>query len=148
MHDIDDIARPRVLLTRDYFMRDTIMKRISASTILFLATIAPAVAAETTERNDSLPDSNPECMQVNGPDCVLKSQVVLPRMAAPPVTAVPPGAVVVPAPTPSGTVAPRGTVAPQGGVVVPATAPSGTTAQESTNVILPQANRPTIISPH
>ena len=67
----------------------------SASLILFLAAIAPvALAADaTTERLESVPDANPACMDRNGPDCVLKSQIVAPRYAAPPVTAIPPVAV-------------------------------------------------------
>ena len=76
------------------------MKRIPASIIVFLTAIAPAAAAETTERPQSVPDANPACMQVNGPDCVLRSQVVPPRTAAPQ------GVVVVPTPAPPITAAP------------------------------------------
>lgn len=70
------------------------MKRIPASIIVFLATIAPAVAAESTERVGSLPDAYPECMQVNGPDCVIRSQVM------PLLTADPQDVLVVPTPAP------------------------------------------------
>ena len=79
------------------------MKRIIAATIVLLAGVAPAGAAETSA---SLPDAYPACMERNGPDCVLRSQVVPPRVTAPPtVIAVPPattpqsGVVVIPAVT-------------------------------------------------
>ena len=88
--------------------------------ILFLVTIGPAAAAETTERMESLPDSHPECMQVNGPDCVLGSPRTSPRVTARPVTVVPAGVVVSPA----------ATVAPVSGSPV-------ATEAEVTNVIMP-----------
>lgn len=97
------------------------MNRIPASIIVFLTAMAPAVAAETTERTESLPDANPACMQVNGPDCVLRSEVVPPRTAAPQ------GVVVVPTPVPPITAAP-------GNPTVIAPAPP---AQRST-IILPR----------
>lgn len=108
------------------------MDRISASTGIFLALVAPVVAAQSSERSESLPDANPACMERNGPDCVLGTQVIPARRAAPPGPGVPPTGVVV---VPSSTVTPPGVAAsgtplPRSGVVVivppaPAT-PSGT----------------------
>lgn len=68
------------------------MKRIPASLVVFLTAVLPAVAADTTERGESLPDKYPACMDVNGPDCVLRSQYMSP------LTATPQGVVILPAP--------------------------------------------------
>jgi hypothetical protein len=96
------------------------MRQIFALIFAFLTTIAPAVAAETTERNESVPDANPACMDINGPDCVLRSQVVPPRTAA-----------------------------PQGVIVAPAPAPPIVPAPGTSTVIapVPPAQHSTIISP-
>jgi hypothetical protein len=96
------------------------MKQFSAMIILFLVTIGPAAAAETTERMESLPDSHPECMQVNGPDCVLGSPRMSPRVTAPPVTVVPHGVVVSPAT-----------------IIAPVSASPVTSETEVTDVIMP-----------
>jgi hypothetical protein len=120
------------------------MKPIAASLALLLAAAAPALA-QNTERNVSVPDAVPACMERNGPDCVLKSDVVAPRAAAglgvvppatpvtPPVEVVPPGTVgIAPAAPPAGLVG--GSAAAN----VPSqtvTTPSGTTV-----VVTPNAN--------
>lgn len=110
------------------------MKRWSAVLIVFF-TAAPALAAETTDRNESVPDAVPACMERNGPDCMLKSDMVVPR-AAPPIVVIPP-AIPAPAPTPpSGNVSAtsaRPTAGLVGSDVV--TTPSGTTV-----VITPSGN--------
>ena len=117
------------------------MKRISLSLYVLLAAMGPAVAADTTVRIESVPDANPECMERNGPDCVLRSQVVPPR------TATSPGVVVVPAPT-----TPM-TLVPQGAVGVPAPTPSNPAAQDTTTVIMPDSStfitpgNPSVITP-
>jgi hypothetical protein len=131
----------------------TNMQRIPASALIFLASMAPAIAVETRERVESLPDSNPECMEVNGPNCVLRSEVVLPGTATPPGTFAPLSVIVAPAPAPA---PPRvealpGTLAPQGGVIVSAPPPTAP-APEITTVILPPPSSgaqgsATIISP-
>jgi len=100
------VARARLLL-RPAFAQEATMKRIVTAIFILLATGAPVIAAETTERNDSVPDANPECMQVNGPDCVLRSDVMTPRAVAPPLTAIPPAP-----PVPPVIIAPPGTVSP------------------------------------
>jgi hypothetical protein len=102
------------------------MQRMPIFLIVLLAATAPAIAAETTERRDSLPDANPECMQVNGPDCVLKSEFMPPRVAVPP-----------------------GTVTPSGVVGAPGSAPAVSATPGSSAVIAPAAPAPqsTIISP-
>ncbi|MEO8442486.1 MAG: hypothetical protein ABI547_08360, partial [Betaproteobacteria bacterium] len=61
--------------------------RIAALFIAFSAAAAPAIAAETTDRNVSVPDAVPACMERNGPDCLLKSDKVTPR-AAPPIAVI------------------------------------------------------------
>ena len=124
------------------------MKRIFLSVILFLSTLMPAVAAETTDRAESIPDANPACMERNGPDCVLKSQVVPPRVAAPPGSVIPPadstGVVVIPAPgtatapgvvvvpAPGDTATIRGTANPQGLVGSPAAPPADSATMRGT----------------
>ena len=90
---------------------------------LALATCAvPAFAAETTDNPQSLPDSNPACMQVNGPDCVLPSAIYPSRVASPRDTIVTPP-VVVPPPAPVATVLKPG--AAQQGVIAPRPSPRG-----------------------
>jgi len=130
------------------------MTRISAAIFVFLAAIAPAIAADIAEPNVSVPDANPECMDRNGPDCVLGAQVVPSRVAAPPRTLVAPadptGVVVVPAPTPLGTIAPPGMIVPQGVVGTPAPAPvttTTTTVPGTSTVITPASPGVSIISP-
>ena len=93
------------------------MKRIPASIIVFLTAIVPAVAAETTEPGESLPDTYPACMEVNGPDCVLRSQYIPPPTAA-----------------------------PQGVVILPAAAPPVSATPGTSNLIVP-ARGSTIIPP-
>ena len=132
--------------------QDTTMKQITVSVIALFTAIAPAVALA-----QSVPDANPECMERNGPDCVLQGQVVT-RRAAPPAEIVPPGVVVVPPVTPSVVVAPSGTLPPRGTVpssglvgspeaVVPAPASPAANISGSTNVIVPSGQGSTIISP-
>jgi hypothetical protein len=96
------------------------MKKIHSSVIVFLASIAPAIAADTTGRMESLPDANPECMQVNGPDCVLRSEFAPPRVTAPPATTTPSGVVGMPAPATPGTT----TIAPGSATVIAPAAPA------------------------
>jgi hypothetical protein len=96
------------------------MRRIPVAMMALLAVIGNATAAETTDRMESLPDAHPECMQVNGPDCVLNSPYAPPRVAAPAVTQLPPGVVVSPAPM----------AAPASGAPIAG-------ATEVTNVIMP-----------
>ena len=95
------------------------LKRIPVFVCVLLANMGPALAAETTVRIESVPDANPECMERNGPDCVLRSQVVPPR------TATQPGGVVGPAATLPGT--------------------AGTTASGSATIITPDNS--TVIAP-
>ena len=67
------------------------MKRTALSILIFLAAIASTAAAETTDRAESVPDANPECMDRNGPDCLLQGATVPSRMAPPPtVIVIPP----------------------------------------------------------
>jgi hypothetical protein len=118
------------MLLNSALIKDVTMKRISASMVVFLAGIAAAVAADPVERAESLPDAYPECMQVNGPDCVLRSQ------ASPARTAAPAGTIISPA-----TIVPPG--APAAVTAVPVS-----TATEVTNVIMPPpAERRTIAAP-
>ena len=79
--------------------QETIMKTFTACAFAFCAVIAPAAIAQP----QSLPDSNPECMQVNGPDCVLKDSTVPSRISAPRITITPPLPItpVVPVPPPT-----------------------------------------------
>jgi hypothetical protein len=117
------------------------MKPIAAWLALLFAVTVPAWA-QNTERTLSVPDAVPACMERNGPDCVLKSDVAGPRAAAggnvpptipvtPPVEVPPPGTVgLVPAAPSTGL--------PAGAASVPATTvttPSGTTV-----VVTPNAN--------
>jgi hypothetical protein len=100
------------------FVQEITMKRIGLSAVIFLSAAA-AVAADL-----SLPDANPACMERNGPDCVLGTQVIVPSRVAPPSgTPLPPsGIVVIPAPAPvtapASTLAAPGTGVPSPGVVV------------------------------
>jgi hypothetical protein len=96
------------------------MRQTSVAMMALLAAIGNATAAETTDRMESPPDAHPECMQVNGPDCVLESPYQPRRVAAPAVTQLPPGVVVSPATI----------VAPASGAPI-----AGET--EVTNVIMP-----------
>jgi hypothetical protein len=130
------------MLLTSALAKDTNMLRIPASVLIFLASIAPTIAAETRERFESLPDSNPECMQVNGPNCVLGSEVVVPRQATPPGTIAPLSVIVAPTPAP-----PRAEASP----AMPAPPPI-MAAPEITTVILPPPRTgaqgtATIISP-
>ena len=119
------IARSRMLLKPH--LREAAVKRISSALMmLVLTTIMPAGAADTTERLDSLPDAHPECMQVNGPDCVLRSPTMPSRTAPPQVTIAPPVAAGTP-------VAP----ALPGTALAPATTSPVTTSTEVTDVIMP-----------
>lgn len=132
--------------------QDTAMKRIIASVIVFLAAGVPGFAAETSE---SIPDAHPECMERNGPDCVLQGQVV-PRRAAPATIIVPPGVIVAPPIAPPVVVSPRGALPPLGTLpqsglvgspeVIAPTSPAANTSG-STNVIAPSGQGSTIISP-
>jgi hypothetical protein len=75
------------------------MKIIAALTFAVSAAFSGAAPAQ-----QSLPDSNPECMQVNGPDCVLRSATVPNRTVAPRapiVTPLPTTPVIVPPATPT-----------------------------------------------
>jgi len=54
------------------------MNRLTVSMCLLATLVAPVAGAQ-----QSLPDSNPECMQVNGPDCVLQSATQPNRYMAP-----------------------------------------------------------------
>ncbi len=70
------------------------MKRMLTAVMLFVAAIAPAVAAESTERTQSVIDANPACRERTGPDCVLRGV-----FASPPVILFEPrGVDVVPTP--------------------------------------------------
>ena len=115
--------------------------RVAAFFIAFSAAAAPAIAAETTDRNVSVPDAIPACMDRNGPDCVLKSEDVTPRVAAPPIVVVPPVSVppvtAVPADT-SGNVAPSA-MRPSTGLMG-----AGTVVTPSGNVVSPSG---TVITP-
>ena len=111
------------------------MKRLAACVIVFFTAGAPAFAAQTTDRNESVQDAIPACMERNGPDCTLKSDLFFPR-AAPGIIVIPPASVSPGATVPAGTVSavpgrpPTGLV---GSEVV--TTPSGTTV-----IITPSGN--------
>ncbi|MCE9641318.1 MAG: hypothetical protein K8S22_14435 [Betaproteobacteria bacterium] len=125
------------------------MKPISILVLALFAALAPAVVLA-----QSVPDANPECMERNGPDCVLPSALV-PQRAGPPIVVVPP-IVVPPVTPPAGTVSPQATLPPRGtapssGIVgspepVPPAAPASTTPGSS-NVIVPSGQGSAIISP-
>ena len=72
------------------FAWENTVKQITVSFFVFLATIFPAAAAETTDRGVGLLDTHPECMERNGPDCVLPAAIAPPRTAAPQGVAVAP----------------------------------------------------------
>jgi len=128
------------------------MKPFAGSVALMFAIAAPAFA-QNTERNVSVPDAVPACMERNGPDCVLKSDGVAPRAAAglgvlPPVTPVTPP-VQVP---PSGTVGlvpaspATGLIGGSAAANVPSqtvTTPSGTTVVVTPNVNSTSSGFPT-----
>ncbi len=109
------------------------MKRIDLTALRITATLrlaavtfalgsASAFAADTSDNPQSLPDSNPACMQINGPDCVLPSATYPSRIAAPrngivtPPVVVPPAAPVEPSLKPG---------AAQQGVIAPRPSPRG-----------------------
>lgn len=55
------------------------MKFTLASLVALAA--ANIAYAQSTERNVSVPDAVPACMERNGPDCILRSDMVTPRVA-------------------------------------------------------------------
>ena len=73
--------------------------RVALTCIAMMAATAPAFSAETTDRNISVPDAVPACMERNGPDCLLKSDIVAPRVLAPAVSVIPPVPTTSPADT-------------------------------------------------
>jgi len=91
------------------------MKIMTASAFALSVACAGAVHAQ-----QSLPDSNPECMQVNGPDCVLRSATVPNRTAAPPAPITTP---LPPAPVPTAPAVPTEAARPTPGIV-PGAVPS------------------------
>ena len=122
------------------------MKRIFVPIVFVAAGIAPAFSADS---NQSLPDSNPACTQVNGPDCVLQAPLILPRMAAPQgliTTPVPVPPVIVAPVSPSErlTATPPVITPPAGTPTTPAAAP-GTPTEGARGAAA--AGRSTIISP-
>ena len=137
--------RPRIV----HPAQEINMQRLSASIVLILAAIGPAIAAETTERGESILDAYPECMEVNGPDCVLRSQ------DRPPLTAAPRGVVILPAPgsptaaTPGVVVlpAPASPIAATPGVVVISPPAPPMDATPGTSTIIVPARGATLISP-
>ncbi len=111
------------------------MHRLAASVIVFFTAGAPVFAAQTTDRNESVQDAIPACMERNGPDCTLKSDIYIPR-AAPGIIVISPVSVPPTATVPSGTVTAvpsRRTTGLVGSDVV--TTPSGTTV-----IITPSGN--------
>jgi hypothetical protein len=84
-----------------FFFQKATMKIIVAFVFAVSIAVAGAVHAQ-----QSLPDSNPECMRVNGPDCVLKSATVPNR------TVPPPGLITTPLPTPPVIIAPAAPIEP------------------------------------
>jgi hypothetical protein len=80
-------ARCGLLLKRP--LRGVTMKTTAATSIALLLA-AVAAHAQTTERNLAVPDAVPECMERNGPNCVLKSEVITPRVGPPTITVIPP----------------------------------------------------------
>lgn len=50
------------------------MMKFYAFVVVFLASIASAIAADSTERGISLHDAYPACMERDGPNCVLREQ--------------------------------------------------------------------------
>lgn len=85
------------------------MNLTAASLVAFFTVVAPAVLAQTTNRNLSVPDANPACMERNGVDCVLKSDVVAPRVTAPPSGVTPPVTTTSPATPPTIIISPSAT---------------------------------------
>lgn len=114
------------------------MKTTVATSILFMFAAA-AANAQNTERNVSVPDAVPACMDRNGPDCLLKSETVSPRIGPPPLVVVPPATPTTPAEV-SGAIAPTPT-APRSGlvgssntiVVTPSTGSNSTSSGFTTN---------------
>ena len=56
------------------------MRSIALPLAFLVLGVAPAFA-QNTERNIAVPDAVPACMERNGPDCVLRSDVGMPRAA-------------------------------------------------------------------
>lgn len=89
------------------------MKTTISTSILFL--LAAAAHGQSTDRNVSVPDAVPACMERNGPDCVLKSDMVAPRIGPPTVVVAPPATPTTP-PDTSGAIATTPTT-PRSGLV-------------------------------
>jgi hypothetical protein len=48
--------------------------KFCAFVVVFLASIASVIAADSTERSTGLHDAYPACMERDGPDCIIRGQ--------------------------------------------------------------------------